>query len=401
MERISTPWRLWWHRFRYTILPVIGLVAFAILTLLLWTRQGEIPHAIGEIEAIHVDVASPLSGILTPLSELPEGRWALYDTVEKGQVLARLDAGPLQAEMATRVRELTRLQKELDAVTAKLAVSEADRGLSYMSEAVRLHVELAQRTLAALERQAEVAVNRIEAQRRITYYDCLKPLYDKKIVSELELNNARFLRDEAVKRLAENTKVADEAETQKMIARTRLNKVETETSDDTRFDHLPKFLPADIAKELAPIAAAALVQEAKIKEVKIQIGLLEIHSPIHGMISAINRWPQSAIRAGEPIVTIASDERRYLVCYVRQEQHVDPKEGMEVDVRKRAAISPTVRTVIERVGPQIELIPIHLCRDPKMPEWGVPVRIALPKDFVGRPGELFEITFKTRSKDNG
>ena len=162
-------------------------------------------------------------------------------------------------------------------------------------------------------------------------------------------------------------------------------------------DQLPKFLPADIAKELAPIAAAIPVQEAKIKEVVVQINLLTIKSPIDGMICAINHWPGSAVRAGDPIVTLGSAERRYLVCYVRQEQHVDPKVEMAVDVRKRAAISPTVRTVVEQVGPQIELIPEHLCRDPKYPEWGVPVRITLPEGFAGCPGELFEVTFKTRS----
>ena len=391
-----------------------------LLTLFLWTQQGEMPHALGAIEAIRIDVAAPLGGILKP--PLPQGQWwALYDTVEKGQPLALLDNKPLQAEMATLVQELGRLKKEIDAVRARLAVREADRGLTYISEAVRLYVELAQRTLVALERQAEVAVNRIESQRRTVYYNCLKPLYDKKIVSELELNNARYLRDEAVERLAESTKVAGEAETQKKIAKTRLDEAETQnksdkkpldqmmsdekslgqaTSDDKRLDQLPKFLPADIAKELAPITAAVQVQEAKIKQVQAQIDLLTISSPVHGMISAINHWPQTAIKAGDPIVTIASDERRYLVCYVRQEQHVNPEVGMDVDVRKRAVISPTIHTVVERVGAQIELIPEHICRDPKYPEWGVPIRITLPEGFVGRPGELFEVTFKTRSKNN-
>ena len=106
-----------------------------------------------------------------------------------------------------------------------------------------------------LERQAEVAVNRIESQRRTVYYNCLKPLYDKKIVSELELNNARYLRDEAVERLAENTKVRDEA----------AENSQKKTAENQRLDQLPKFLPADIAKELAPIVAAVQVQQAKIK----------------------------------------------------------------------------------------------------------------------------------------
>jgi len=383
MERISTPWRLRWHRFRYTTLPLLGLITFAVLSLLMWTRQGEMPHAIGEIEAIRVEVASPLDGILIPLPNLPEGRWALYDTVEPNQVLAQLDDRPLQAEMAALVQELNRLQKELGAVAAKLAVNEADRRLTYMDDAVRLRVELEQRSLVVLQRQAEVVVNRIEAQQRTTYYDCLKPLYDKKIISELELINARFQRDEAVARVAENTKVLGEAETQKKAAETRLRQ-------------LPNFLPANIAAELAPIAAAAQVVQAKIHEVEVQISRLVIRAPpIHGMICAINHWPQSAIKAGEPIVTIGSDERRYLVCYVRQEQHVDPKVGMDVDVRKRLAIAPTVRTAVERIGPQVEQIPVHLARDPKFPEWGLPVRITLPPDFSGYPGELFEVTFKT------
>ncbi len=410
MERISTPGRLWWHRFRYTTLPLIGLGTFVVFAYLLWKGQGEMPHAIGEIEVVRVDVASPLSGIL----KLPKEGWTLYETVKgpspdgKGTVLAQLDDKPLQAQRDTLVQELARLQKELDAVKAKLTISEADRRLTYMAEAVRLHVEWEQRSLVALERQAEVAVNQIEAQRRTVYYECLKPLYDKKIVSELELNNARYLRDEAMKRLAENTRVAQEAETQQKIAKTRLDEAETpkksaetplnqKNGDEKRWDQLPRFLPADIAAELAPITAAIQVQKAKIEELNVQIGLLTIHAPFDGMISAIYHWPESAIRAGDPIVTVASDKRRYLVCYVLQEQHVNPTPGMAVDVRKRAAISPTVRTVVEQVGPQIEQIPVHLARDPKYPEWGVPVRITLPENFAGRPGELFEVTFKTGS----
>jgi multidrug resistance efflux pump len=385
LERIPTPWRLWWQRFRYTTLPLLGFFSSAALTLLLWTRHGEMPHAIGEIEAIRVDVASPLSGMLAPL---PQQRWALYETVEPNQVVAQLDDRPLQAELATLASELQRLRKEFDAVAEKLAISEANRKMTYMTDAVRLNIELEQHNLVLLERQSEVAVNRLEAQRRSVYYDCLKPMHDKKIVSDLEFNNARMLRDEASARLAENTKVLGQAESEKKAA-------------EARMQQLPKFLPIEVEKELAPIAAAAQVQEAKIKELEIQIGLLTIRSPIHGMIIAINHWPQTAIRAGDTLLTIASDERRYIVSYVRQEQHVSPKTGMDVDVRKRAAISPTVRSFVERVGPQIEQIPIHLARDPKYPEWGVPVRIAIPKGFVGQPGELFEVTFKTQSKDNG
>jgi hypothetical protein len=74
---------------------------------------------------------------------------------------------------------------------------------------------------------------------------------------------------------------------------------------------------------------------------------------------------------------------------------------MTVDVRKRLAISPRMRTTVESVSSQVEEVPEHLRRDPKMPEWGLPVRITLPKNFSGRPGELFEVTFKTHLKEAG
>jgi multidrug resistance efflux pump len=322
------------------------------------------------------------------LMPLPQGAWKLYETVEPDQILAQLDDRPLRAQMTTLEQELVRLRKELEAATAKLSVSEADRARSYLSDSMRLRVELEQRRLVALEKQMQVEVDRLEAQRTNTQLESLQPLYEKKMVSEQEMNNARIYRDEAAKRLAEDTKVAEEAKSLQKEAQERLKQ-------------LPDFLPAEGAKELAGFVAAADVQQSRIAELKVQIERLTIRSPLRGMICAIHHWQNENVPANEPIMTIASAEARYVVSYVRQEQHVEPKVGMTVDLRKRAIIRPAVETVVERVGPQIEAIPQHLCRDPKIPEWGLPVRIALPEKFSGHPGELFEVTFKTHSQDAG
>ena len=283
--------------------------------------------------------------------------------------------------MTTLEKELVRLDDELKATAARLATSEADRAQTHHMASIQLHVEFEQRRLAALTQQVQVEVDRLEAQRTKTYFECLQPLYEKKMISEQELANARIYREEAAKRLAENLKVAGEAESQQKAARERLKQ-------------LPDFLPSDVAKELAPLTAAIDVQQSRIGGLELEIKRLTIRSPIRGMICAIHHWPNENVPAGEPIVTVASDRSRYLVSFVRQEQHIEPKEGMAVDVRKRAVVSPPMHTVVERVGPQIEPIPQHLCRDPKIPEWGLPIRITLPEKFSGRPGELFEITFK-------
>ncbi len=341
------------------------------------------PHAIGEVEAIRVDVATGLGGILAPM---PQGSWTLFDVVEANQVVAQIDDRPLRAQLGTLTEELGRLRKELAAVAARLSVSEADRARTYAAEKIRLQCELEQRRLTVLERQTQVQMDRLEAQRTSIYFDCLKPLYEKKMISEQEYNNARLTRDEAAKRLAEDLKVQGEAETQQKDAQKRSSQ-------------LADYQALDLAKELAPIEAAAVVQQSRIAELELEISRLAIRAPIRGRVVAVHHWPRENVKPGDPIVTVAAEQGRYLIGYVRQEQHIRAKVGMQVDVRVRAAISRPVSTVVERVGPQVEPIPLHLCRDPKMPEWGLPVRITCPKDFAGHPGELFELTFKPRGSE--
>ena len=117
MGRIATPWRLWWRRFRYTTLPLLGLLGFTAVTFLLWTRQTEMPHAIGEVEAIRADVTAaewdPDASCPIPKVGGPSTKRS------KGQVVAQLDDRPLQGEMATLVQELNRRKKELDAMAAR------------------------------------------------------------------------------------------------------------------------------------------------------------------------------------------------------------------------------------------------------------------------------------------
>jgi multidrug resistance efflux pump len=385
MKRIPVPWKHRWQRFRYTTLPMLGFFAFLFTALWLWTRAGEMPHAIGEVEAVRVNVASDTGGILMPL---PRGDWTLYEKVERDQIIARLDDRLLRAQMTTVEKDVDRLKKELESTAAKLAVSEADRERGHRADLVRLQVELEQRRILALDRKIQAELDRMEEQRTGTYLECIQPLYEKKMISEQELSNARIYHEEAVKRLAENIKIAGEAELQQKEAEERLK-------------GMPDFVSADAATELAPIRAEIDVEQTRIGEFKVQIERLTIRSPISGMICAIYHWPNETVPAGDPIVTVASDQTRYIVSYVRQEQHIEPKAGMAVDLRKRAVVSSALQTKVERVGPQIELIPLHLCRDPKIPEWGLPVRITLPENFSGHPGELFEVTFKTQPQDDG
>jgi hypothetical protein len=69
-----------------------------------------------------------------------------------------------------------------------------------------------------------------------------------------------------------------------------------------------------------------------------------------------------------------------------------PLPGMNAEIRLRLPASRAVATCVERVGPQFEPIPPHLCRDPKTPEWGLPIFISLPEGLPARPGELLDVS---------
>ena len=163
---------------------------------------------------------------------------------------------------------------------------------------------------------------------------------------------------------------------------------------EARVREFPPLERAEMERVLEPLRKAVAEQEALAAALEPQIKGMEIRAPISGRICAIYRWPGENVRRGDPIVAIAAERGTYIVSYVRQEQRIRPVEGMAVEIRVRAAASRPLATVVEEVGPQVEEIPLHQCRDPKLPEWGVPVRIRMPEGFIGRPGELIDITFK-------
>lgn len=128
-------------------------------------------------------------------------------------------------------------------------------------------------------------------------------------------------------------------------------------------------------------------------EVQQQIDGLQIRAPFAGQVAAIHAWPGQRLRIGNPVMTLASESRRYIVCYLRSDQALRPQAGDEVRVRRRSSTSIAADARVEHVGPQFEPIPPQQLRDPRIAEWGVPIRISVSQNLQPRPGELVELVF--------
>jgi len=378
LARIPTPWQHRWRRFRYGMLPLLVFPVCLVLMFWLWRQQSGIPNMVGAVEAVRVDVKPGTAGRLIPLSRAP---WTLFDSVQQGELVARLDDESVQARLTTACVELGRLRKAVDAAWAQLATGESDRERDHLREFNRLNLELEQCRLTVLDRQSQIAVDQLELQRLNLRVDYMEPLYKKNMVPKATFENEQMLRDVIDKRIEENkanlkTAVAQQAEIEK------------------RLKQYPALLAVEAEKILAPVREAISVQFGRIQELHVDIELLEVRAPISGTICAIYHWPGENVQPTDPIVTIAADHGRFIVSYVRQEQRLQVVKDAPVEVRLRAPGSPPMPTLVERVGPHVESVPLHQCRDPRYPEWGLPVRIRLPEKFVGRPGELVDVTFK-------
>jgi multidrug resistance efflux pump len=375
---IPTPWKLRLTRFCYRGLPVLGFVGCLTATLWLWQRQGNVSMLAGEVVAVRMDVTSRSDGQLAPLPREP---WSLYDRVEADQVIARLDDRAVLAQLDVGRKELARIRADLDAAVVKNSLDQGDRDLNYASEATRLAVEHQRTLLWLLERRIQSETDRLELRRCEARIEHLKPLHEKNAIPKLQWVEEDLARNIVAKRLDEGLAALREAEIAEKTLREQAEK-------------LPARVAAEAAKLLTPFRAAIESQQARVRELELAGDHLIVRSPINGVICAILRRPGENVRAGDPIVTVTDPRGQGIVSYLRQEDRLRPQPGMAAEVRPRLLPGRTVATRVERVGPQFEPIPLHLCRDPKTPEWGLPVFIAVPDGLPVRPGELLDVRLR-------
>lgn len=375
---IPTPIKYRWQRFRYRFAPVIGFVVCLAGVVVLWHREGRRGNSVGEVETVRVEVSSGSAGTLTAL---PRGNWTLFDVVELGDIIARLDDKRARASLATLDTQLTQIRAQLEATKSEIHFEYSIRAEERKVERSRAAITATGRFLEVIEHQRQVAVDKVEKQRIETDLSFFTKLVDRSVVSEQKYQSVLGELKVINKRIEAGKAAAISAYKEQKIAEKRLAEFPTEMA------------MADEERLLGPILGQLEVQRSRINELNLEIDGLAVRAPISGVISMIHFWPGQSIQPGQAIVTIAADHGRYIVGYVRQAQRIRPEVGMRVDIRGKIHGSVLEVSEIERVGPQVEPVPEHQLMDPGRPEWGWPVRITLPPQSNYSPGELVDITY--------
>jgi multidrug resistance efflux pump len=151
----------------------------------------------------------------------------------------------------------------------------------------------------------------------------------------------------------------------------------------------------ELRHRAATLRDAVAAARAYLDDLSRQVRNATIHSPVSGKVTEVFRQPEEFVKQGQEIMTITPDTGAYIVSYVRPESAVRPKKDMRVVVRNQTRRKSAV-SIVQEVGTQVQPIPEHQLVNSKKPEWGIPVRIAMPDPTLLplMPGELVVLNFE-------
>ncbi len=444
-ERIPIPAQQRWAYFCKQQMPVVIFGISLVLLAVLWTRRSNQVVLLGQVEAQQVTVTAVSDGVLTGLSQ-PLG---LFDRVEKDvTVLAQLDLSESLAEMRTMIAERDRLSALVAAEEVRLSQQQTQRGwdqsreqrsqkdqlisvrrvnldsLSRLDDLQRQRSELQQQRRSLSLKQAEAKSNLTAAQAALSSLDQqgirLQRQVELRIASRFRLSQWKSERSQASQQVADQQELLQmiQDQTQTIVSDLQSlaqSRPDSEVMPDSMaFDNVPSPIdsvvveranwnnPEDREASLKPLRQAVVVQDSKIQTLSQQLASAEIRSPVSGMVSRVHHPTGAFVQAGDPIVTVASGQPRWIIAYVDPTLTHLVRKNDPVAVRVRSAGVVPIKTAPARVlelGTQFESLPGTTSgisgSSTTPPAVGLPIKISLPAGMTVQPGQWVDVLLAT------
>jgi multidrug resistance efflux pump len=268
--------------------------------------------------------------------------------------------GTISARIEQLAAQLVPTQDDLQA-------SRVDRETARISDMRRFVIDVDTARLRILELRAQLAADRMTLGDLMVEVKITQDLVDKKAVAPYELEKVKTGQESLAKSMAERAHLLEEAEARLERAQGRLDDyAERET-----------FHPS-VESALEPTRKEIGVQERLMQEISVRLAgleqrrVLELGSPVGGVVSQIWRAPGEAVTAGDPILTITVARPTEVIGYARQGQLGQIRENMEVKISKVSDPMQVATSRVTYVGPAVEQMPTQLWQNPAVPQYGRP-----------------------------
>lgn len=350
---VPTPSSQLWRQLRLQYLPVVIFALGVVAATVLWTKWVAPPTLIGEAEAVRTEVRSPQSGMLADLTI------DLLQPVKAGQVIGRVivnDPKVLDASLAVIRAEIEVLRTSTDMNFERLRLDWMTKRVELVSLRSQLH-------------QSEATLARFMQLHRL------------KLVTDEEFD------------VAKNTRDAVEA---RMKAQEELiNRIEPELRPLEATDG--RTIPAAAA---AGLRAAVKQREEQLRLIEAQLSPQPLIAPIDGVVTLIHRRTGETVAGAESILQISATHSTRIIGFLRQPLPVEPKSGMEVEVRTRTFLRRVGTARVAQVGTQLEPISPTLLAAMRLPvasiptDFGLRVHVTAPEGLALRPGEQVDLIIR-------
>lgn len=345
-----------WREFKVNRVPVIIYLITLTAVVLVWQQSVTPHHYVGEASAASARITSPLTG---SLAELKVTR---YQEVLAGDPVARI----VTTNPEILAASLAVIQAEIDLIRSGIAPDLDQRQNAMRYEQLRLDW---------MRQRVDLATARINLSRAESELRRNRALYESMVVSEEQLELVEATRDALQAEIEETSSLVQSIE-----------------------ERLAQLKPPEATYEANAaqnsLQAAIAVQEKNLRLAEAEMMPITLRAPISGQIDTIYRQEGEVVSAGEPIAAITGTEASHIMTYLAQPLPLEPKPGMEVEIRSRGGVNPAMaRTTVLHVGAQFQTATNSL--DPAQPALSkqLPVMINIPAGLAFRPGELVNVNF--------
>jgi multidrug resistance efflux pump len=371
-QPIPTPARQRVQDFKTRGLPALVWTLAAVACLaLMWTRTRSFEY-IGIARANEYEVSANQTGTIDAVTV------ALFEEIEAGAIVARLDNGPLLAQLEIARATVSQLRAELDARGVTAGAEEA----LLVDRLRRFQVDEESRRLDILRQRVDIETDAVERDRLTLEVERNRPLVEDGFVSVADFDNLRLTLDTVQERIERNTVLLSQTEAQHAVAATRRRD----------FQRRMPNLPEDESL-LRPLQQAVEVAMREVDEIEIRRGSLVLRSPVSGQISELIAARGQAIVAGEPVVIVAERRPSEIVAWLDDNDPTEPRDSGRVRVASVRDREHAAESLVLRIGPTFQPKPQRLWRDPRFPDYGRAIVIAGVPALDLVPGELVSVRF--------
>ncbi len=373
MRRISRKnWRS--GRFRTQMLPVlVWLVAIGGVVVLFYNRSQNF-EAVGLAKGRVCLITSASDG------KLKDVKVQLFETTTRGQVLAVLEDEEFRTEAAVCMAEIDNLKAQLTTMEDTLLTEAKERQMERISTYRRFCVDVETAQKLVLELKTTLETDRAMLASLKQDLEISEELVKQDAISSFEMEKTKYTHDSMANKVKE---------TEKWLIQAQADLKESQQRRDEFAGQQPYNPSVDSA--LAVLNQQIKVQERMIEHFMSQCQAMVLKSPVDGVVSQIQKGPGETVIAGEPILTVVEQNATDIVAYVNPNLSVKIKERMPVQLVKNGDPVQIANSQVARLGPDVELIPQQLWRDPRAEEWGRAVYIKIPPNLKLVPGEAVGI----------